>query len=156
LALMAQDLPSTDLGVMYGTMQQPVEMPVENIVSDEQKAAWAAKFKSVSKKEAEKKIKAQNQAANKAISLQEESAKVSLIQQVHSFEEMRTKELKYLLELSEHNPDILTDYIKIELGEYVEPKSNNKDTQLKEYLSELTSVRTKLKTLKSGDYQYDH
>lgn len=125
LELMEEVLPYRDLGIMFGTTREPEkidlgEAKIKQIASD-----W-----------------------NKRIG--KDSIEPEMIRQTPNTEESRKRELKHILELAEHSPDIAAKYIKYELGEEVED-SKYKDTLLTEYLDKLAHTKTKLKQLQLGE-----
>jgi len=121
LQLMEYSLPSKDLGLMLGTEKQPQKMPVDNL----QKTIADAK----------KKHGIQNE-----IKLTED---IIVQDKPINNEQDRIKELKHILELSELNPALATQYVKCELGEVVD-EQKYKDIQLSEYTESLKSIKQKI------------
>jgi hypothetical protein len=137
LEMMETSLPSIDLGLMIGTQRHPEkvdasEMMINNIIAKYQKNNDVAK-------QSQTEIPRQQ---------------IEIINQAQSFEETRIKELKHLLELAEHSPEILSKYLKIELGE---PQSTEdcelKDTQLAEYIQKSKDIKNQLKQLQLGEIE---
>lgn len=134
LELMESSIPSRDIGKMHGTSKQAEYVPQEAL---QEKQFAESMAKSQEKLKIKKQPESQDTPTPKML---------ELIRQNVSFEEVREKELKHILELAEHSPEIAAKYIKCELGEEVEnPKY--KDVLLAEYLNELKSIKKKLKTL---------
>ncbi len=133
LELMERTTPARDLGIMFGTNREP-----ENVDTSE------LQFEEMIKK-------AQDNLGIKSKDKPDPTPQAfELIRQNKSHDELRTKELKHILELAEHSPDIAAKYIKYELGETVDtPKY--KDILLTEYLGELKNIKTKLKQLQLGE-----
>ncbi len=129
LQLMEQSLPSQELGIMFGTNREP-----EKINTAELKFEEAINL-------------AKDNLGIKSKNKEENPKMFELIRQNKSQTELRAKELKHILELTEHSPDIATKYIKIELGE---PAENIKysDTLLTEYLGQLKETKNQLSKLK--------
>jgi hypothetical protein len=137
LQMMETSLPSVDLGLMIGTKRHPQkidasDMMIDNIIAKYQKNTDVAK----------------------KAKLEPPKQQIEIINQAQSFEETRTKELKHLLELSEHSPQILSKYLKIELGE---PQSTEDcelhDTLLAEYIQKSKDIKIQLKQLELGEME---
>jgi len=75
------------------------------------------------------------------------------IQPVINYDEMRNNELKQMLELMEYNPEVLTKYIKVELGEE-NVLNNNFDIELSEYLGEAEALKKEINNIniQLGEY----
>lgn len=130
LQLMESSLPSVDLGITYGTQRHPQKIDASEMLINNLSNKYKANKETASEKK------------------QPIRQEVEIINQTHSFEDQRNKELKHILELSEHSPDILTKYLKIELGE---PQSIDdcvlSDTLLSEYIQQSKHIKSQLKNL---------
>jgi len=73
--------------------------------------------------------------------------------QNHSFEEARNKELLHILKLSEYSPEIVKNYIAIELGNNLEVKQYE-DKYLSEYLDQQIQLQKQINnlTIQLGEY----
>jgi hypothetical protein len=132
LELMERSTPARDLGIMLGTNRDPERIDTSEL-----------KFEEMLKQ-------SQDKLGLKPKKKEESPKAFELIRQNKSHDELRAKELKHILELAEHSPDVAAKYIKYELGEEVDtPKY--KDTLLTEYLGELKNIKTKLKQLQLGE-----
>lgn len=131
LEMMETSLPSVDLGIMYGTKRQPQKMDAGEMMVDDIIAKYKKNSDSASKQKQEL-----------------PQQQIDIINQAISFDEVRVKELKHILELAEHSPEILTKYLKIELGEPQSTKDCElKDTQLAEYIKRSKEIKKQLKQL---------
>jgi hypothetical protein len=129
LQLMEHSLPKTNIGVMYGTMKHPTKVdPTDKVIQD-----VVSKFKKPDKK-------------NKTELSELSKDTIEIIQQGHTFEEARTQELKHLKELAEYSPEIVKNYIAIELGEDIEVKTYD-DKYLNEYIEKSNQIAQKINAL---------
>lgn len=125
LELMESTTPALNLGVMYGSRAQLESIDPSDVLIEQ----MASKYKTATE--------------TKTIPQKEELIKKSV-----SFEEKRTKELKHILELAEYSPEVLSKYIKIELGETVDTEDCViKDTLLTEYIQKSKDIKQQLKQL---------
>lgn len=137
LKLMERTMPALKLGIIYGTNREPQKIDtsdalIEHIIGKHNKRTGKVNKKQLSQ------------------------APIEAIKQDHSFEEVRHKELTYILELAEYSPEIAKKYISAELGEDVaQPEYNDK--YLIEYLNKSREVKTKLKNLQIqlGEFKND-
>lgn len=134
LQLMEQNTPSRDLGIMFGTNRPPEYIDSAELAEAEFEKKVAKAKKNLGIEDVKK----------------ESPKSFELIRQNQNIEEIRTKELKHILELAEHSPEVAAKYIRYELGENVEnPKY--KDTLLTEYLGQLREIKSKLKSIQLGE-----
>ncbi len=127
--LMEQSLPSNKLGIMYGTKRTPQKMDVSDTVISEIISTYQKTTGKTDKKTKETEVREN-----------------SFIKQSHSFEEVRQKELKHILELAEYSPEIARNYISYELGEEINPPVSN-DKYLSEYIQQSKDIKSKLNNL---------
>jgi hypothetical protein len=140
LLKMERTIPAHDLGLMLGTNRD-----LEYVLDEEVQAEFEVN-KIIN--QYQKKTGKVNKNAKPLPELPQKH--IEMIKQGHSFEEKREKELKHILELAEHSPEIAAKYIKCELGETTDdPKY--KDILLMEYIGKLKDTKSKLKTLQLGD-----
>lgn len=137
LEFMAQAIPFNDVTRIFGTAREPEK--IDKTVFEGQRT--------INEYKAE-----QNKKHPKQSNIQTQEVKpefVEMIKQHTSYQEERNKELKHILQLAEQSDVMLKDYLKINLGESVKRESEKPDPSLKEYLSELKSINTKINKLKT-------
>lgn len=136
LQLMEQSLPSTDLGLMLGTQRHP-----EKRTTDDNRIV-----KSIIDK-----YKKENPSAT-ASKVKHKPEIDGFIKESVNFEETREKELKYILELAEHSPDIAKKYIQAELGNGVEDVDTSRC--FAEYLARSKELKQLINTkqIQLGEY----
>lgn len=135
LELMEHASIGVELGLMHGTFSPPIDMDSEDdklvqTILNKYEKRTGKKTKKL--EEMEKKAKLRSD---------------SFIKKAVAFEDMRKKELKNILELCEHSPDVVSKYIKAELGETVTREESN-DKHLNDWIQKSRDVRSKINKIK--------
>lgn len=137
LELLEHSAECVNLGIIYGTNKSPQSLQLSELKTANQKiddiiSNWKQKNGGITP-----------------------APHTEIIQQNgQNFAETRQKELKHILELAQYSPELAAKYIKCELGEDVD-NSKYRDTLLTEYLSNVTTIKTKLKELQLGEINND-